>query len=151
MNECNIRNNQKKMIKITHRRTYKEAVDIMVDWWVEKSFNTALNQNNGDSSHDSGFGFALMNILSLDVQEDINNEKIDRFKLKLKELLMSVEGKGRFQNQLEVDYDVTGFLLEACQFAEINTNCIPIKTFTFINDNNEIEGKYQYQGKWFII
>lgn len=132
-------------------RTYKEAVEIMVNWWIEKSFHTLFNQNNGDNSPQGGLGFALMNTLSMKENDKVTPEKIEKFKSKLTELLLLQEGKGRWDNQLDVDYDVHGMLAEACAFSDISEFCIPIKTFTYIDEDNTINGRYQYGGEWFKI
>ncbi len=132
-------------------RTYKEAVDLMVDWWVEKSFKTPLNQNNGDNSDNGWFGHLLMNNLSRKAQEQIDEFKIQKFKGKLTEILLDVEGKGRYYNEMDVDYHPNEKLQIACRYAEIDPSCLPCKTFTFINNENEIEGRYQYGGDWFKI
>lgn len=132
-------------------RTYKEAVEIMVNWWIEKSFHTLFNQNNGDDSPQGGFGFALMNSLSMKANDKVTPENIEKFKNKLTELLLLQEGEGRWANQLDVDYDVYGMLAEACEFADISKFCIPIKTFTYIDENNVVNGRYQYGGEWFEI
>lgn len=133
------------------KRTYKEAVELTVKWWSEKSFKTAVNQNNGDNSSAGGFGFLLMNMASSAAKNNLTDEKIKKFKNKLNEILLAAEGKGRFQNKLDVDYHPNKILSDACEFSEINTGCLPCKTFTFINNENEIEGRYQYGGKLFKI
>ncbi|PAC27843.1 hypothetical protein BWI92_21770 [Flectobacillus sp. BAB-3569] len=61
-------------------RTYKEAVDIMVDWWVEKSFKTPLNQNNGDNSDDGWLALLLMSDFSRKVQQKLMNLKFKSLK-----------------------------------------------------------------------
>lgn len=132
-------------------RTYKEAVEIMVNWWIEKSFHTLFNQNNGDNSPQGGLGFALMNSLSMQANDKVTPEKIEKFKSKSTKLLLLQEGKGRFANQLDVDYNVHGMLAEVCKFSDISEFCIPIKTFTYIDDDNTINGRYQYGGEWFKI
>lgn len=133
------------------KRSYKEAVEITVKWWSEKSFKTLLNQNNGDDSDNGGMMFLLMNMVSMNAKENITKEKISKFEEKLTELLLSVEGMGMFNNELSVDYSPNRKLREACTFAGINASCLPCKTHTYINDNNEIEGQYQYGGEWFTI
>ena len=135
----------------TIKRTYKEAVEISVNWWIEKSFNSGLNQNNGDNSDTGGIGFLLMNMVSMNAQQEVTPGKINKFKTKLTELLLQKEGKSRYENELALDYHPCELLCLACDYAEINTGCLPIKTFTFINEKNEIEGSYQYGGKFFKI
>jgi len=133
------------------KRSYKEAVEITVNWWVEKSFATPLNQNNGDNSDNGGFGFLLMNMVAGNAQKEVTDDKIEKFKSKLTELLLANEEKGRYAKKLDVDYHPNQMLSDACQFAEINSSCLPCKTFTFINNENEVEGRYQYGGEWFKL
>lgn len=133
------------------KRTYKEAVEISVNWWVEKSFNAGLNQNNGDNSENGGLAFLLMNMASMNAQQEATPNKINKFKEKLTELLLEKEGKSRYENELSLDYYPCELLCMACDYAEINIGCLPIKTFTVINNENEVEGSYQYGGKFFKI
>lgn len=132
-------------------RTYKQAVKITVDWWIEKSFNTPMNQNNGDDSSTGGIAFVLMNELSSDAQSSTNQESIEKFRTKLTELLLAKEGANHFHNQLDVDYHPNGILRLACEYADVNPMLLPIKTFTRINDENYVEGRYQYGGDWFKL
>ncbi|MGV0856842.1 hypothetical protein ACTS9E_15080 [Empedobacter brevis] len=129
-------------------RTYKEAVDIMIDWWVEK-IQQPFNQNNGDTTSD--FGFFLLNKASMDAQFLLNDSKIEKFKNSLKEQLYPNEGKHRMYKELDVDYSPNEILNKACEFSGINTSCLPVKTFTYIENNNKINGRFQYGGEWFEI
>lgn len=134
-----------------HTRSYAEAVNIMIDWWIQKSFHGGMNQDNGDKSDAGGFGFLLMNTLSLKAQSEITPEQIERFKAKLVELLIGEEAKGRYYKMLDVDYNPDKKLLEACQYAEISTNCLPCKTFTFIDKDNKVKGRNGYGADWFEL
>jgi hypothetical protein len=133
------------------KRTYAEAVELMVKWWSEKSFKTALNQNNGDPSIAGGMAFIMGNMVADKAKEGATPEKIKAFEDKLTELLMPGETGGRWDREIDVDYHAWGILEEAFTHAGISSNCAPIKTFTYINAQNEIEGRYQYGGAWFII
>lgn len=133
------------------KRTYFEAVEIMVKWWSEKSFHTALNQNNGDPSPAGGLGFLLGNMLADKAKETITPEKIEVFETVLTNLLMDGKYEGSWGRECSVDYDPNTILNDACKAAGINTACLPIKTFTYINAQNEVEGRYQYGGEWFKI
>lgn len=130
------------------KRTYLEAVNLMVNWWVEK-ITTPLNQNNGDTGND--MGWALMNLASSSAQEELSESKIEKFKAKLKEQLLANEQKGRYMKELDVDYHPNEILNNACVFSEINTLCLPCKTFTYIDEDNIINGRYQYGGAWFKL
>ena len=133
------------------KRTYKEAVELTVNWWIEKSFKTALNQNNGDKSDSGGIGFMLMNMVSMSAQDKNTPDKIEKFKQELTRILLEAEGKGRYNNELDVDYHPNHILSEAAKLSRIDSGCFPCKTFTYINDKNEIEGRYQYGGEWFVL
>lgn len=135
----------------TEKRTYEEAVDIMVKWWSEKAFDTLLNQNNGDNSPDGGIVWALMNTVSMQAQNTVTSEKKQKFEKKLTEILLNKKGLGRWHNELDVDYHPNDNLYQACKFAGINTLCLPCKTFTFIDKDNSVQGRYQYGGAWFKI
>lgn len=132
-------------------RTYKEAVEIMVRWWSEKSFKTPMNQNNGDDSPNGGIAFLLMNRAATIAQANVSEEQIQKFESKLTEILLLAEGKGYHATMLDVDYDPNRPLQEACNHAGISTRTLPVKTFTRINEKNKVEGRYQYGGDWFIL
>jgi hypothetical protein len=132
-------------------RTYKEAVEIAVNWWVEKSFNTKLNQNNGDNSQQGGLTFILMNTLSLKAQERNTPDKIEKFKTELTKLLLSVENGSTYRRRLSVDYGPNEMLFKACELSGIDISCLPCKTYTIITSENKVEGSYQYRGELFSI
>lgn len=135
------------------KRTFEEAVDIMVDWWVEKSFKTQMNQDIGTSiSEDRGL-IMLMNHENDKAKKKLSGEQIHKFRRKLKELLMKDENSEfkYFDLRLDVDYHPSTKLKEACDYAEIDYNLLPMKTTTHINNELEIEGKYQYRGDWFKL
>lgn len=135
------------------KRTFEEAVDIMVDWWVEKSFKTQMNQDIGTSiSEDRGLIF-LMNHENDKAKKKLSGKQIHKFRAKLKELLIKDENSEfkNFDLSLDVDYHPSTKLKEACDHAEIDYNLLPMKTTTYINNDLEIEGKYQYRGDWFKL
>lgn len=125
------------------KQSYEDAVLKTVMWWVEKSFNTTLNQNNGDNSPQGGMAFMLMNMLSMDSQKDATPDKIKKFEEKLTELLME-NRDDRFNRNLDVDYHPCKLLSIACEYAGINPGCLPCKTFSQIDDQNRVYVKYQY-------
>jgi hypothetical protein len=133
------------------KRTYKEAVELTVNWWAEKSFETLLNQNNGDNSEAGGIGFILSNMLLMSAREKNTPEKIEKFKNELTNLLLEAEGKGRYNNELDVDYHPNKLLSNACELSGVDAACLPIKTFTYIDKDNSIKGRYQYGGEWFTL
>lgn len=133
------------------KRSYKEAVELTVNWWIEKSFNTPLNQNNGCGTENNGMMFMLMNMVSMSAQDRNTPDKIEKFKTELTNLLIEVEGKGKYSNELSVDYNPNSLLRNACELSGIDVACLPCKTFTYINKENEVEGKYQYDGEWFKL
>ncbi len=135
----------------TKVRSYKEAVEINVKWWSEKTFNTPMNQNNGDDSPSGGLTFLLGNMLAEKAKSKTTPAHIAKFEEKLTELLLTKEGKHKLHTSLDVDYHPNELLREACIYAEVNTDCLPIKTFTRITDKNQVEGRYQYGGDWFLL
>lgn len=135
-------------------RTYEEAVEIMVNWWIEKSFDTKNNQNNGPDSFASVMAMGFANMLAEDVQSKITEDNRLKFKEKLTELLIKgIEEDGvlYWGNSLSVDYHPCPKLFEALEYAGINKNCVPIKTFTRIEESGHVVGRYQYEGESFKI
>lgn len=133
------------------KRTYVEAVEIMVKWWSEKSFKTPLNQNNGDNSPAGGLGFILGNMLADKAKEGATPEKIAAFEKSLTERLLTKEDGYDWDRELDVDYHPNEILADAAKESGINTSCFPIKTWIRINRDNQIVGRYQYGGNPFSI
>lgn len=75
------------------KRTYIEAVDIMVNLWVKEAFQTPNNQNNGDKSEAGAFGFMLSNLLSSQAQKKVTVDDIIKFKSKLTFDLLEAENQ----------------------------------------------------------
>lgn len=134
-------------------RTYAEAVEITVNWWMEKSFDTKNNQDNGDNSIAGIMGMGLADLLSENSQSKITDENRSLFKEKLTELL--IEGKEQdglyWGSDISVDYHPCEKLFQALLYAGIDEHCVPIKTFTRINEQNQVVGRYQYGGEAFTI
>lgn len=132
-------------------RTYAEAVDITVKWWSNKAFDTPLNQNNGDNSSGGSMVFLLMNLASQTSNNEVTPQKRQKFEDKLKNLLLEGENKPRYARECDVDYNPNQILQKACDYSEINTMVLPCKTFTVIEKDNTVHGRYQYGGEWFVL
>lgn len=134
-------------------RTYEQAVEIMVNWWIEKSFDSKNNQDNGPDSIASIMAMGLANMLAESAQSKITEDNRLKFKEKLTELL--IIGKREdglyWGSTLDVDYHPCEKLFKALEYADINKNCVPIKTFTRINELNQVIGRYQYGGNSFTL
>lgn len=126
--------------------TYKEAVEKCVNWWIEKSFNTFPNQDNGDDTPNGGISFALMNMRSDSARKTATPKAIEKFKTKLTELLMNA--KSKYDRECDVDYHPNRILSDACEFAGIDSGCLPCKTFTVIENDFTVTAKYQYGGEF---
>lgn len=120
-------------------QTHEVAVKKTVQFWVDKSFYTPMNQNNGDNTNPM-MGI-LMNTVSAKAQERNDVSKIAVFEQKLTELLMNKSLLSTIT--LSVDYHPCEILSEAAEFAKIDTGCFPCKTFTQLKGNSAI-AKYQY-------
>ena len=125
-------------------QTYEEAVLKCVMWWSDKSFRTPLNQNNGDKSSQGGIVSILHNTISLKAQEKLTEEKITKFEEKLSELLLSEKDAKYNRAKLDVDYSPCETLFQACQYAGIDSHCLPCKSHSYIDENNNAFAKYQY-------
>ncbi len=125
-------------------RTFKEAIDLTVDWWIEKSFNTPFNQNNGDISPSGSITAILMNTASISAQSKVTPEQIEKFRSNLTESLLNTETLHRHNTLLDVDCHPSSMLANACKFAGISSSCLPCKSFTRILETNEIMYRYQY-------
>ncbi|PJZ89536.1 hypothetical protein [Leptospira levettii] len=132
-------------------RSYEEAVEIAVNFWVEKSFFTESKQDNGDRSVMGSLAMKMMNSKTQEVQSTVTNESIEKFKTCLRNKLLNVYNTGFRRGDCAVDYAPNQVLFEVCQEAGISNHCLPIKTFTFIDEDNTVKGRYQYGGDWFSL
>jgi len=131
--------------------TFENAVKKVVKFWSEKSFNTPLNQNNGDDSESGGLAFILKNLVASDAQSDVSPDNIEKFETKLTELLYK-QKDNRYKLDLDVDYHPCSVLSEAVDFAGLNEMCLPCKTWTTINMQTfEAKASYQYRGKLTVL
>lgn len=128
--------------------TFEEAVLKTVMFWSDKSFRNKLNQNNGDDSPSGGMAFMLMNMVSMQAQDEANDSKIKLFEEKLTDILMSKKDEAKFGIILSVDYDPCENLYKAFEFAGLNTRCLPCKTFTRIEKDYSVTAKFQYGGQF---
>jgi len=128
------------------KQTYQQAVEKVVNFWIEKSFKTLFNQNNGDDTPSGGVTFALMNLVSSSVMESVNDEKIEKFKTFLTQSLLEIEHQHRGNATLYNDYHPEPLLAKAAEHAEIDTACFPCKTCSWIDENNVATASYQYGG-----
>lgn len=120
----------------------KEQLEKFAEWWAVKSFDIALNQNNGDDSPNGGMAFMLMNMASMKAKETITTESRQKFKDSIVRQLL-----GRDRNlTLDVDYHPCEELAIACQVAGVNCGILPCKTFSDFRDGKFV-AKYQYGGK----
>lgn len=127
------------------KNTKEQAIEKTVDFWVEKSFRTPLNQNNGDDSQNGGMMFMLMNMVSSSAKETISEEKIDKFKSKMSEIMMNADP---IPHYIDVDYHPCPTLRYAAEYANIDLGCFPCKTYSTINrETFEVKASYQYRGE----
>jgi hypothetical protein len=121
-------------------QTFETAVEKSVNFWVEKTFNTPNNQNNGDAFQ-SGMANMLADILRKKVKPDMANT----FKEKLTKILLTDPDFKKYGMRLTVDYDPGKWLHEACEQFGVNPGLLPIKSATFINrETLEVLAYYGY-------
>jgi hypothetical protein len=136
----------------TENKKFEEAVGFMVEWWIEKTFETELNWDNGDKtgSHVGLKLNMLANVVGSEMRKEVEKEQIEKFRVKLSELCKQekkeFEKSGRKKEvELSVDYDPCFKLREAAKFAEISGGFIfPCKTYSYIDKNNNVYAKYKY-------
>lgn len=108
------------LLNVTQRS--KEALfEVAADWWVDKTFGTLLNQNNGEESH---FGF--LNYVAVKGKEGVTEDQIKAFRQYLIDAL-KVEKEMRTL-WLDVDYHPGQYLDEACEKSGVSEVCLPCKT-----------------------
>jgi len=127
-------------------QTFEQAVEKVVNFWAEKSFDTLLNQNNGDESPNGGMAFMLMNLLSSNAQSEITDSQKDVFKSELTKILKKNKNERGFY--IGCDYHPHEYLAKAAKKANISESVFPCKTGTRIDPNNVASASYQYRGEW---
>lgn len=134
-------------VYLTKLCEWPEAVDKVVDWWAKVSFDTLLNQNNGDQSPNGGIAFILMNQLSMRAQSKVTPEKVQVFKDHLRAGILD-----EWNRELHVDYHGDRLLTNALDAAGIDHGCLPIKTYSMINlATNVATASLGYHGKTIFI
>ena len=127
--------------------TLEDAIIKVTLFWSDKSFRTALNQNNGDESPQGSMSFMLMNMVSDKAQKSITDDKIKIFE---KELAKEITGyRDKYPDSavwMDVDYHPAAILANPAAQAEIDPGCFPCKTWVRINRDNSVEASYQYGG-----
>lgn len=129
---------------MTLQPTY-EQIEKVAEWWAVKTFDTAMNQNNGDDSENGALGFMLANLNAVTAKsKEATPEAREKFKQAL--IRQLIEDPNTY---LDVDYHPSQAIETACKEAGISTNFVPIKTFTIYRKNtNSFEGRFQYSGKF---
>jgi hypothetical protein len=127
-------------------KTYEEAVKAVVDFWIDKSFKANFNQNNGDNSENGGMAWLLMNTVSIQARNSVDDGKIEKFRDELTKALMQLKGGNIYATTLDVDYHPNEMLYNACIASGVDPGCLPCKTFTRIDKDNKAVAKYQYGG-----
>jgi hypothetical protein len=125
------------------KQTYEEAVIKTVLWWMEKSFHTPLNQNNGDDSASGAMTLCFMNEASRKAQNEITPSQENKFEEKLTELLFKAH-EDHVDIELSVDYVPCNMLMYAATSAGIDIHCFPCKSSTYINKENQVFAKWKY-------
>lgn len=129
------------------QQTYEQAVEKTVNFWAEKSFKTSANQNNGDA-----MGSGLANMLAVKSREQLPEGTEEKFREELtKILLLEKDVDISRRGYCDVDYHPCHSLSEACKLSGTSVHILPIKTFTFIETDNSVQGRYQYGGDWFTL
>ena len=119
-----------------------EQLEANAEWWAVRTFDHALNQNNGDTSDKGEMSFMLMNLVSSKARQSADPNARQKFKDKLIELMAD---KDHFN--IYVDYHPDPELAEACDYAGIGYEALPCKSGTEFS-KGQLKGKYQYGGQW---
>jgi len=137
---------------IMETQTFEKAVEKTVNFWIQKSFKTPMNQDNGDNGSSGVTKTMSMNMLAMKSQVGVSDSKIEKFKTKLTELLKSKQEEcSRHGINLSVDYHPCQMLYEASEYAEIETGCFPCKTTSWIDKDNKATASYQYRGELQVL
>jgi hypothetical protein len=134
---------EKKMNNENKIRTTEEAIDIMIDLWVEQIIQG--QQKSGDRGIDAW----LKTAQDLDKNQLAANS-INKFKGALRSIIISkIEAKAYWKDirrgYLTVDYGMCLELAMACEESGVPKSRIPIKSSTWIEDDNSVTSRFGYQ------
>ena len=127
-------------------RTLEEAALIVADWWIDKSFNTRFNQDNGDGSSAGRETMFLANFLSHTAQAEVRDRNINDFRDYLVSSIVALD-RERYKIHLSCDYDPSPLLAEAAEKAGIDPRCFPCKSWSNIEPDNSVRVSYGYRGE----
>lgn len=129
----------------------KEQIEAVAEWWAVKTFDTAMNQNNGDKSPTGDMTFMLMNMLAETNRSKGDKANRDKFKNSIIKQLSELDFENGW-HVLSVDYDPCQALYDACKESGIDCHMLPCKTHTqWDKQNTSFIGKYQYGGQFETI
>lgn len=126
----------------------QEQIEKVAEWWAIRTFDKALNQDNGDKS-DTGFNtFMMMNSLAIDARNEAGKDARDKFKAAIVEFL-SIPKEFAGSYTLSVDYDPNTNLRNVCDIVGISSRMLPCKTFTLWHDDDGMfRGRHSYGAPW---
>ena len=127
-------------------RTYKEAVDIVVEFWLKNTFRVFHTYIIPDDINE----FLNSEIIKALTEEEIfkvlylkkhgfNNNSMQLFKSKLHDILMQFEDKNYIENECYVYNNNPNRILEiVCKEAKINSIFLPKKANTCIGNDHKV-------------
>lgn len=122
-----------------------EQIEKVAEWWAVRTFDKALNQNNGDDSENGAMAFILMNMNASNARQSASSDSRESFKRSIIDLL----DKGEMGYTLDVDYSPNEPLRVACNSSGINSGMLPCKTFSLWHSSDcKFRGRHMYGGPW---
>jgi len=126
-------------------QSFEEAAAKVVKFWIDNSFGKALNQDMGIEKQYDIMNM-MANFVSLQSKMETPLESIEKFSKKLYELIMEKKELNKAVI-LSVDYSPCEMLNNCCNFAGIDSQVLPIKSYSQINIDNSVIGKQGYSGQ----
>ncbi|PJZ89534.1 hypothetical protein [Leptospira levettii] len=122
-------------------RSYAEAVDVAVNFWIEKTFYTETHIEDLDLSSYPPTDQYLKIMRTCFKQmalKNITSESIERFRSCLRHKLLNVYNSGEKRGICTVLFGTNEILLEVCEESGVSPHCLPDKTTTFIREDNRV-------------
>lgn len=125
------------------KRTFEEAAKLCADWWVDKTFRQTYNQSAGLDPET----FIAQNELSMKAQEGTSEKTIEEFRGTMIKTLCFRKGYDWRDTELAMDYGPNDLLMTIGAGVGMSAACLPVKTSSWINEDNTIYARFGYQSE----
>lgn len=125
------------------KRTYQEAIKIVVDFWMEHTFGV-FNQYEIPEDEAEYWASEIVKTLTFEEKQQVarfrrrgfKNEQMEQFRYWLEHFLSFYEGKGERFTTCYMDNSPSGWLIDVIENSRIDRLLLPSKAHTYITEDN---------------